>query len=55
MKCLKNCIFMWYIPMGGFICAITKETVNYGCTCPYENKTVTELNMEHDYQRRLKK
>ena len=52
MKCLKNCIFMYNI-QGEFTCLISKKPVKFGETCPYENKTVTELNMEHDYQRRL--
>jgi len=49
MKCLMNCIFMYYIPVDGFTCMISKERPPIGKTCPYENKTVTELNMEANY------
>ena len=58
MKCFKNCIFMlcsqsrYDLPCR---CFISKEKVNYGETCPYENRTVTELNMDANYQRSLKK
>ena len=30
-------------------CFISKKSVNYGETCPYENKTVTELKIEANY------
>lgn len=30
-------------------CFISKKKVNFGETCPYENKTVTMLNMEANY------
>lgn len=52
MKCLKNCIFMlcsnvkYNLPCR---CFISGKSVNRGKTCPYENKTVTELNMEANY------
>lgn len=49
MKCLNNCIFMYYIASEGFICTIAKKNPPWGKTCPYENKTVTELNMEANY------
>lgn len=49
MKCLNNCIFMYYVMFGGFICAVSKKNPPWGKTCPYENKTVTELNMEANY------
>ena len=49
MKCLMNCIFMYYINVDGFTCMISKKTPPIGKTCPYENKTVTELNMEANY------
>ena len=32
-------------PELSYRCLISKETVKLGETCPYENKTVTELNM----------
>ena len=32
-------------------CFISKKDVKLGETCPYENKTVTELNMWADYNR----
>lgn len=51
MKCLRNCIFMYHVA-GRLTCLISKGRVNYGCTCPYENMTVTELNMEADYKKR---
>ena len=31
-------------------CVISKKRVNYGETCPYENMTITELNMEANYK-----
>ena len=52
MKCLKNCIFMRCSQIREELpcrCFISKKSVNYGETCPYENKTVTELNMEANY------
>jgi hypothetical protein len=36
-------------------CLISKKAVKLGETCPYENRTVTELNMEADFKRRQKK
>ena len=53
MKCLKNCIFMRCSQIREDLpckCFISKKSVNYGETCPYENKTVTELNMEANYK-----
>lgn len=51
MKCLKDCIFMSYVkPFDRFVCLISKEPVTFGETCLYENKTVTELNMEANYK-----
>ena len=55
MKCLKNCIFMLIsaeheIPRG---CIISKKQVNYGETCPFENMTVTELNMKANYENKV--
>ena len=35
-------------------CIISKKQVNLGETCPYENKTVTELNMIANYDGGLK-
>ena len=32
-------------------CFISKKAVTLGETCPFENKTVTELNMEANYKR----
>jgi len=32
-------------------CFISKKDVKLGETCPYENKTVTELNMMANYNR----
>lgn len=52
MKCLKNCIFMMCSqvrPVLPYRCFISKKDVKLGETCPYENKTVTELNMEANY------
>ena len=49
MKCLMNCIFLYYIPVDGFTCMISKKRPSIGKTCPYENMTVTELNMEANY------
>ena len=49
MKCLMNCIFMYYINVDGFTCMISKKNPPWGKTCPYENRTVTELNMEWNY------
>ena len=54
MKCLKNCIFMYNI-QGEFTCLISKKPVKFGETCPYENKTVTELNIDANYEKELKK
>ena len=31
-------------------CFISKKPINYGETCPYEDRTVTMLNMEANYQ-----
>ena len=39
------------IPIG---CIISKKQVNYGETCPFENMTVTELNMKANYENELK-
>ena len=52
MKCLENCIFMMcsqFRPDLSCKCFISKKYVKLGETCPYENKTVTELNMEANY------
>lgn len=57
MKCLKNCIFMrcsHIVPELPCRCIISKKQVNLGETCPYENKTVTELNMIANYDGGLK-
>ena len=35
------------------ICFISKKPVWYASTCEYENKTVTELNMEANYKKEL--
>ena len=51
MKCLNNCIFMYYVTFGGFICLISKKNPPWGKTCPYENKTITELNIEANYKK----
>ena len=54
MKCLKNCIFMLCSPSNPDLpcrCVISKKPVIFGETCKYENKTVTELNMEADYKK----
>ena len=32
-------------------CFISKKTVKLGETCPFENKTVTMLNIEENYKR----
>lgn len=37
-------------PYDVFICMISKRKVHFGETCPYENKTVTELNIEVNYK-----
>lgn len=58
MKCLKNCIFMRCSQINSELpcrCIISKKQVNFGETCPYENKTVTELNMDANYEKELKK
>ena len=34
-------------------CVISKTPVILGETCPYENRTVTEINMEAEYKRAL--
>ena len=34
-------------------CIISKKQVNYGETCPYENMTVTELNMKANYENKV--
>ena len=31
-------------------CFISGKSVNRGETCPYENKTITELNIEANYK-----
>ena len=31
-------------------CFISKKTVKLGETCPFENKTVTMLNIEENYK-----
>ena len=31
-------------------CFISKKAVTLGETCPFENKTVTELNIEANYK-----
>ena len=52
MKCLKNCIFMMCTQINNDFpcrCFISKKPVKYGETCKYENQTVTELNMEANY------
>jgi len=57
MKCLKNCIFMLYSQIYDDIpcrCYISMEPVSIGETCKYENKTITELNMEAHYKRGIK-
>lgn len=36
-------------PDLSYRCFISKRDVKLGETCPYENKTVTELNMEANY------
>lgn len=54
MKCLANCIFMYYVMFGGFICAVSKKNPPWGKTCPYENKTITELNIEANYDGDIK-
>lgn len=54
MKCLKNCIFMLCSQVRPDLsckCFISKKDVKLGETCPYENKTVTELNMMANYNR----
>ena len=53
MKCLKNCIFMICSQIRDDLpckCFISHKTVKIGETCPYENRTVTELNIEANYQ-----
>ena len=55
MKCLDNCIFMRCSAIAPELpcrCIISLERVNLGETCPYENMTVTELNMEANYQKK---
>ena len=56
MKCLKNCIFMLCSqtnPELSCRCFISKKTVTFGETCIYENKTITELNIESNYKKEL--
>ena len=56
MKCLKKCIFMRCSEIRKDLpchCVISNKAVNLGETCPYENKTVTELNMEANSERRF--
>ena len=53
MKCLKNCIFMQCSEIRTDLpchCFISKKEVNLGKTCPYENMTITELNIETNYK-----
>ena len=53
MKCLKNCIFMLCSQSNPDLpcrCVISKNPVIFGETCRYENKTVTELNIEANYK-----
>ena len=53
MKCLKNCIFMMCSEINNDLhcrCFISKKTVKLGETCPFENKTVTMLNVEENYK-----
>lgn len=38
-------------PDLSYRCFISKRGVKLGETCPYENKTVTELNMWANYNR----
>ena len=53
MKCLKNCIFMRCSEIRKDLpchCFISTKAVNLGETCPFENMTVTELNMKANYK-----
>ncbi len=58
MKCFKNCIFIlcsqvrYDLPCR---CVISKKSVNFGEICPYEDRTVTELNVEANYKKEVYK
>ena len=54
MKCSRNCIFIMRSqirPELSYKCLISRKIVKFDETCPYGNKTVTELNMWADYNR----